>query len=102
MIDRPTDSEKHLIYRVLVHAINSNSGIGFSHNADQGHPFYRLGADGNMPADAVDTPETSELFKLLVSFDSVFHEEIEDLSTWEKYCKFAVAAYDRANAPPPR
>ena len=97
MIDRPTDEEKNLIWRALVHAISSNSGIGFSCNNDQGHPVYASGMKGETVLDSADTPDTSALFKLLKSFEPVYHEEFQDLSTWEKFCTFAFESYKRAN-----
>ena len=97
MIDRPTDEEKDLIWHALVHAISSNSGIGFSCNNDQGHTVYIGGMEGKIVPDSADTPDTSGLFKLLKSFDPVYHEEFQDLSTWEKFCRFAVESYRRAN-----
>ena len=96
MIDKPTDKEKFLIWEVLLHAIRSNSGIGFSHNADQGHPVYVNGMNERPASFAVDTPETNTMFKLLASFDSVFHEEHQDLRTWEQFCRFAVESHYRA------
>ncbi len=99
MIDRPTDDEKYLIWKALVHAISSNSGIGISCNADQGHPVYVRGMEGEIVPDSADTPDTSKLFNLLASFDPMFHEEFQDLSTWEKFCSFAVQSYNRAKQP---
>ena len=98
MIDNPTEEEKQLIWRALLHAIESNSGIGFTHNSDQGHPVYIAGARGEVASYAVDTPERSTLFKLLASFGPEFHE-IQDLSDWQKFCEFAVDSYRRATAP---
>lgn len=100
MIDKPTDGDKYIIWTALVHAISSDSGIGFSCNADQGHPVYRRGMEGEIVHDSADTPETSDLFKLLASFDPVFHEEYQDLSTWEKFCSFAVESHDRVRHTP--
>ena len=98
MISAPTDMEKELIFEALVRAIETNSGIGF-HNSDQGHPAYRAGAkDGDKAAPIWgDSPEKNKLFKLLTSFDQEFleYETRPDLSTWQKFCAFAVEAYDR-------
>lgn len=98
MIDSPTNDEKHIIWRALVHAIESNSGIGFTCNNDQGHPAYVTAAEGEAMPDVADTPERSTLFNLLASFGPEFHET-RDLSTWQKYCRFAVESYRRATAP---
>ena len=97
MIDNPTEDEKHLIWGALVHAISSNSGMGFSCNNDQGHPHYRIWAEGGTVEGSADAPETNCLFNLLASFDPMFHQEYRDLSTWEKFCGFAVESYDRAH-----
>lgn len=97
MIDRPTDEEKNLIWRALVHAISTDSGIGFSCNNDQGHRVYASGMEGKIVQDSADTPDTSALFKLLKSFDRGYHEEIQDLSTWKNFCTFAFESHIRAN-----
>ena len=96
MISNPTDDEKYLIFKALVRMIEINSGTGF-HNLDQGHPAYRLGAIGEPDSVAEgEATEKSALFQLLKSFDQWFHDEGSDLSTWEKFCAFAVASYDRS------
>ena len=98
MISAPTDMEKYLIFEALVRAIETNSGIGF-HNEDQGHIAYRAGAkDGDeVNQNLGDSPEENELFKLLRSFGQEFpeYEPSIDLSTWQKFCAFAVEAYGR-------
>ena len=100
MISAPTDDEQYLIFKALVHMIETNSGEGF-HNSDQGHPAYLLGAnDGKV--DSVmggDSPEQNDLFKLLASFDQEFHDAGPDLSTWQKFCAFAVKAHHDATKP---
>ena len=99
MISAPTDMEKYLIYTALVRAIETNSGIGF-HNSDQGHPAYRAGAKDGDEVNRIwgDSPEENELFKLLLSFKELHKGETgPDLSTWQKFCAFAVEAYDRAH-----
>ena len=102
MISAPTDDEQYLIFKALVHMIETNSGEGF-HNSDQGHPAYLLGAnDGKV--DRVmggDSPEKNTLFKLLASFDQTYHGVVPnpDLSTWQKFCAFAVDAYNREHNP---
>ena len=100
MISNPTDDEKYLIFRALVLSIKTNSGDGF-HNSDQGHPAYRAGAGGKDSANLGDSPEKNTLFKLLASFDEAYHGEAPnpDLSTWKKFCAFAVDAYDRERKP---
>ena len=101
MISAPTDTEKYLIYTALVRAIETNSGLGF-HNSDQGHPAYRAGAKDGDEVDPIwgDSPEKNELFKLLLSFETLHKGETgPDLSTWQKFCAFAVDAYDREHNP---
>ena len=101
MIAAPTDDAKYLIFKVLVRMIKTNSGEGF-HNSDQGHPAYRLGAIGKVdPVAGGDSPEQNQLFKLLASFDQTFHGvgPNPDPSTWQKFCAFAVDAYDREHKP---
>ncbi len=100
MISNPTDDEKYLIFRALARSIETNSGIGFQ-NADQGHPAYVVGAKGEeFDSDRVatwgDGPEQNQLLKLLQSFDRSYHEDGPDLSTWQKFCSYAVAAYNRS------
>jgi hypothetical protein len=95
MITNPTDKEQSLIFAALVHAIKTNSGIGF-HHADQGHPAYKTGAEGHESEKWGDSPMQNHLFRLLASFDRRFHEEEQDLSSWQKFCSFAVWAYDEA------
>ena len=85
-----------IMFQALVDMIASGCGVGF-HNGDQGHPTYAMGSDPACELDSValgDGPEENDLFKTLQlpQFDS-FHSEIEDLSTWSKFCTFAVAAF---------
>jgi len=94
MISNPTDVQKAMIFNALTHAIETNSGIGFR-NGDQGHPAYLAGANAEDSQAWGETPEENELFQLLLSFDHKFHENGPDLSTWQKFCGFAVMARDR-------
>ena len=87
-----------LMFRALVRMIDSNSGIGF-HNLDQGHPAYGRGSQGIVdPEKWGDGPEHNGLFQTLKRFDWKYHAEVQDLSTWEKFCAFALAAYHRRNS----
>ena len=96
MISNPTDMEKYLIFKALVRIIETNTGTGFL-NEDQGHPAYTLGAQGKVdPVAGGDSPEKNRLFKLIASFDQGFQDEGPDLSTWEKFCAFAVIAFNRS------
>ena len=100
MISDPTDDEKYMIFRALVRTIKTNSGDGF-HNCDQGHPAYRAGANGGDSVKFGDSPEQNDLFQLLASFDQTYHgvDPNPDLSTWQKFCTFAVDAHDREHNP---
>jgi hypothetical protein len=100
MIDNLSQDEKYLIFKALTHSIRSNSGIGF-HNSDQGHPAYELGAQGADSAAWGDSPERNCLFQLLTSFDPTYHEdEGPNLSTWQRFCAFAVESHHRAARQP--
>ena len=91
------DRTEPLMFRALVQMIDGNSGVGF-HNLDQGHPAYALGSRGTVdPEKLGDGPEHNGLFQTLKRFDWKYHDEIQDLSTWEKFCSFAFAAYLRRN-----
>ena len=101
MISDPTDDEKYLIFSALVRMIKTSSGEGFL-NGDQGHPAYTLGAQGKVdPVMGGDPPEENTLFKLLASFDQTYRSVVPnpDLSTWQKFCAFAVDAYNREHNP---
>ncbi len=97
MISAPTEDEKYLIFQALVWMIETNSGTGFL-NEDQCHPAYVLGMQGKIdPVAGGDSPEKNDLFKLLESFDQTYHGVVPnpDLSTWQKFCTFAVESYKR-------
>ena len=100
--------EKEYTYRGLKSLIESGSGAGF-HNADLGHPVYRIGAS-DAPKEMLkdweyaDSPEKSLLFKMLSRLSKELKEAgIEDLhfiwwydfSEWRDFCKFAIDVYDR-------
>ncbi len=91
--------EKELIYKALVHMIDSNTGTGFI-NADQGHPAYILGASGRVDVDTWgDSPGRNILFKLVSSLCEQLPGIEPDLSTWEKFCSFATNAFNRKYPP---
>ena len=91
--------EKEIIYKALVHMIDSNTGTGFI-NDDQGHPAYILGASGSVDAGKWgDTPERNILFKLVSSLCEQLPGIEPDLSTWERFCSFATEAFNRKHAP---
>jgi hypothetical protein len=95
MISSPTKNEKALIFDALAYAIKANSGIGFR-NSDQGHPAYMAGATNEDSETWGDSAEQNLMFKLLASFDRESHGNGPNLSTWEKFCKYAVDAHNRA------
>jgi len=100
--------EKQYIYRGLKSLIESGEGAGF-HNADLGHPVYRIGAS-NASAEMLkdwkyaDSPEKNLLFKMLSKLSKELQqsgiEEMRsiwwyDFSEWRAFCKFAIDVYDR-------
>ena len=91
------DRFEKIIFRALVEMIASNSGIGVL-NCDQGHPAYRVGAEGT--AGMGDGPERNPLFEMLREFSSECHEQIYDLSTWDRFCSLVVSGYDTRGAIP--
>ena len=80
------DRADAIMFEALVEMIKSNAGRGF-HNTDQGHPAYGAGARGEVAHG--DTPEQNDLFQVLQRFDREHHDSIRDLSTWQKFCRFA-------------
>lgn len=101
-------SEKQYIYQGLKSLIESGSGAGF-HNADLGHPVYRLGASDTSDEmlkewEYADSPEKNLLFKMLSKLTKELKQsDIEgmrftwwhDFSTWSDFCKFATDVYDK-------
>lgn len=100
--------EKEYTYRGLKCLIESGSGAGF-HNADMGHPVYRIGAS-DAPAEILkdweyaDSPEKNLLFKMLSRLSKELKKSgIEgyrfmwwyDFSEWSDFCKFVIDVYDR-------
>lgn len=100
--------EKQYIYQGLKSLIESGSGAGF-HNADLGHPVYRLGASDTSAEmlkdwEYADSPEKNLLFKMLSKLTKELKQSgIEDMrfiwwydfSTWSDFCKFATDVYDK-------
>ena len=100
--------DKEYTYMGLKCLIESGSGTGF-HNADLGHPVYRIGAS-DAPVDILkdweyaDSPEKNLLFKMLSRLSKELKqsgiEEMRfiwwyDFSEWRAFCKFAIEVYDR-------
>lgn len=97
--------QKEYFYRGLKSLIESGDGTGF-HNADLGHPVYRLGATGKIykEFEYADSPQKNLLFKMLSKLSKELKQlgpDIEgyiwwyDFSEWKDFCKFAVDIYDK-------
>lgn len=100
--------EKQYIYQGLKSLIESGDGTGF-HNADLGHPVYRLGASDASEEmlkewEYADSPERNSLFRMLSKLTKELKQSgIEDMrfiwwydfSTWRDFCKFATEVYDK-------
>lgn len=84
-----------VIHMALMHAIKTNSGIGF-HNSDQGHTAYRRGAcdeSGGME----DSPDKNRLYQTLRELNRergplVGYPEIH---SWRAFCEFATRSHDK-------
>jgi hypothetical protein len=99
--------EKEYTYLGLKSLIESGSGVGF-HNADMGHPVYRIGAsDASAETlkewEYADSPEKNLLFKMLSRLSKELKESgIEgfsftwwyDFSEWRDFCEFVIDVYD--------
>jgi hypothetical protein len=100
--------ENMYAYQGLKALIESATGAGF-HNADLGHPVYRMGApDASAEMlkqwEYADSPEKSVLYKMLSKLSKDLKKEgIEDLryiwwydfSEWRDFCRFAIEVYDK-------
>jgi len=97
--------ERYVIYRALLHAVQSNSGIGF-HNSDQGHPAYRIGRDGRHDHSMWgDSPEHNSLFRMMHELSVYLNEQELECPTktpyvfsWADFCRLATDAFDRQTA----
>ena len=102
MFETFSPSERHLIYESLLHAVKSNSGIGFA-NADQGHPAYRVGRSGKHDYEAFgDAPERNILFRMMHELsvtanaaDESFTASGDLIFCWADFCTLAADAYDQ-------
>jgi len=90
------DSEKiywGIVYHALVHAIRTNSGIGF-HNNDQGHPAYFHGAETGEGGSG-DSPDENWMYKTLAEICR--HRDPPDnlprIDSWKTFCQLAVQGY---------
>lgn len=103
--------EKQYIYQGLKSLIEHGDGTGF-HNADLGHPVYRLGASDASAEilksmENADSPKNNLLFKMLSKLSKELKQSgIEDMrfiwwydfSEWRCFCKFALDVYDKNKA----
>jgi hypothetical protein len=95
-------------YQGLKALIEGGNGAGF-HNADLGHPVYRMGAsDASQEMlrvwEYADSPQKSVLYKMLLRLSKELKkagiEELRfvwwyDFSEWKDFCKFAIEVYDK-------
>ena len=100
--------KKQYIYQGLKSLIERGDGTGF-HNADLGHPVYRLGASDASEEmlkdwEYADSPKNNLLFKMLSKLTKELKQSgIEDMrfiwwydfSKWSDFCKFATDVYDK-------
>jgi hypothetical protein len=86
-----------IVYDALIHAIRTNSGIGF-HNADQGHPAYLLGCEGKSDYHELgDSPEENKLYQLLIGLSESLGDSAQPpIRTWQDFCRLAVDSYKRS------
>jgi hypothetical protein len=88
-----------VLYEALIHAMRTNSGIGF-YNNDQDHAAYRMGASGSIDSQTWgDSPEENELFQMVLALSNELGEAAKpQVSCWEHFCKLAVESYRRSSA----
>lgn len=90
-----TDQEADwgIIYAALIHAVKTNSGIGF-HNCDQGHHAYLTGAqDGS--EDMGDTRAENKLFQMLVRLSERYGKSHgAQVRNWREFCQLATRSND--------
>jgi len=99
MFDNLSYLQMTTLYQALIHAISTNSGIGF-HNHDQGHPAYCMGASGKIdPQTWGDSPEENEYFQMVLALSTKLGETATpQIKSWEDFCTLAVESYRRSRA----
>ncbi len=108
MFSHLTFSQQQFLYLGLKALIESKAGYGFL-KGNLGHPVYQEGSLGKDPekTDYPDSPIKNSLFMMLSELTQELKEcGIEDMgfkwwydfSTWEQFCKFAVAV-SKGDAP---
>jgi len=90
-----------ILYKALVYAVTTNSGIGF-HNSDQGHPAYRRGRSGDVDFNTWgDSPQNNELFQMVAALSSLLGQSAQpSIKTWEEFCVLATDSYQAAKGKP--
>jgi hypothetical protein len=86
-------NDARLLYESLIHAIKSNSGIGF-HNHDQGHLINAGGAVQINDAPLGEPSDDNELFSLLNRLAPIINKDGQTgvkVYTWPEFFKMAVA-----------
>ena len=94
-----SDSQCELLFECILHAIESNSGIGFR-AYDQGHPDYLDGAAQRQPPEYAMDEASTDLFQMMRELSlrladvhpSLIHTKF-GLTTWPEFCKKAVHHY---------
>ena len=90
------NQEQMMIYESLIHAIKTDSGIGFENN-DQGHPAYMVHEDGSTSNGMGDSPEENRLYQLLRSLSEDFGERTHTpIRSWVDFCRLASDGYQQA------
>ena len=89
-------SDARLLYESLIHAIKTNSGIGF-HNYDQGH-LKAGGAVQTNDATLGEPSDDNELFSLVNRLAQIINKDSQSgvkVYTWTEFSKMAVDATKR-------
>lgn len=94
-----TPLQEYFVYEALVHALQTNSGIGF-HNSDQGHPAYVVGRDGHSDYHTWgDSPEENEVYQLMVKLTNALGESARPpVRNWADFCQLATEGYRESKA----
>ena len=89
--------DARLLYDCIVHAIKTNSGIGF-HNRDQGHLIYAGGAIEITDETLGEVPDDHELFSMLNRLAGIINKDSQTgvkVFSWPEFCRMAVDATKR-------
>ena len=83
-----------LLYECVIHAIKTNSGIGF-HNNDQGQLAYVGGTLGMSDVTLGEVADENELFSLLNRLAEIVNKDSKTgvkVYSWPEFCQMAVDA----------